>query len=297
MIPLETDLNGGFDRFVDAIQSDSDRLPWTLKYEERRFRSKEERVMRQVALEKSWERKPVEMLWKQLRAFALPSRDFKITDKDFLDFLTISGVSPLVRQRFVFLLKERCGGSLDALFFCKAIDLSLEDAEVSLKIIHHCFHSLPLPCDQDDVLPVTCVTRSINALSRTKKRKRFGRRGKMSSKEFATYTRKQQLQAILTLLQDNSIDVLTFSFFHQTFLTDGGVLASVFVKQIIEACAKYFLEPFGKFPVVAQRWINTTVPLPFSEVPADVDALLLQDVEHNGVDPNDRKVKRRKRKR
>lgn len=298
MIPHEGDLNGSFNHFVDALYDQSKPLPWSLRYEERRVISQESRVMRQVELESSWNSRPVEMLWRQLRTFALPSKDFKITDRDFLDFLTISGISPLIRQRIFNMIREQSGGVLDALVFCKAIDTALEDPSIGDEVLLHCFRSLPLPADkEEEVLVEEDVIRVLSRLEKGKGKLSFRRRRKkkLSSKEFLSTVRRQQLNAVKVLFTEE-LKELNFSTFKHIFLTDGGKLASVFIKQVIEACAKYFIEPFGRFPVIPLRWTNTITPLPFGDIPADADSLLLQDVEYTGVDPNVRKSRRRKKK-
>eukprot|EP00796_Vickermania_ingenoplastis_P005248 gene5248-3759_t len=296
MIPHEYDMNGGFNDFVGALYDCSERPPWTKRYEPRRWLSKEERIIRQVGLELSWANRPVETLWKQLRPFALPSKDYKISDKDFLDFLTVSGISPLIRQRIFSLMKEQSGGSVDAMLFCKAIDMALEDPTTSDQILLHCFRSLPLSADREEhVLLEDALLRVLSTYDGKKSKSLKKRHAKLSSREFLIRVRKQQLNGVKELFSDER-KILDFPTFREVFLTDGGKLASVFIKQIIEACAKYFWEPFGRFPAIPLRWINTMTPLPFGEVPADADSLLLQDVEFSGVDPNLRKRRHHKKK-
>lgn len=298
MIPHESDLNGGFNHFVVKIFK-HDEPTSSLLYEKRRVLSKEPRVIRQVQLELSWKKRPVEMLWKHLSTFALPSQDYKITDKDFLDFLTVSAVSPLIRQRIFNLIREHSDGGLDALHFCKAIDVALEDPSIGDKILLHCFRSLPLPSDKkDEVLVENDVAVALAHLERKigkGKRKSARSRSKASSAESFTSVKRQQLIAAKSLFSSDLVE-LDFKTFKTIFLSDGGKLASVFVKQVIEACAKYFIWPFGRFPVIPLRWSSTTTPLPYGSIPADADSLLLQDVEIAGADPNARKPRSKKQR-
>lgn len=299
MIPHESDLNGGFNRFVEKIFDQSSPNPWTLKYEERRQLSKEERVKRQVELELKWKNRPVEMLWSQLSPFALASRDYKMPDQDFLDFLAASGITPFIQQRIFEILRVKSGGALDGFIFCKAIDLALEDPVICDGILQHCFKSLPLPCAREnEVLVVEDLDQALERLvcSAAKNDKKLRtRKLKVAPKDILISVRRRQLIAVKALFTPE-LKELSFEIFKKIFLSDGGVLASAFVKQIIEACAKFFYEPFGRFPPIPLRWLNSITPLPFADIPEDADSLLLQDVEYTGIDPNVKKKRRSKKK-
>lgn len=299
MIPHESDLNGGFNRFVKKIFDQSSPNPWTLKYEERRVLSNEERVRRQVGLELEWKNRPVGMLWSQLSPFALASRDYKMPDQDFLNFLSASGITPFIQQRIFEILRVKSGGALDGFIFCKAIDLALEDTVFCNGILQHCFKSLPLPCNREnEVLLVEDLDKALERLacSTAKKgNKRGTRKLKVAPKEILISVRRRQLTAVKALFTPE-VKELSFETFKFLFFKDGGVLASAFVKQIIEACAKFFYEPFGRFPPIPLRWLNSITPFPFSDIPADADSLLLQDVEYTGIDPNAKKKRKSKKK-
>lgn len=297
MIPHESDLNGGFNKFLEKFFEQASPHPWSLTYEERRQLSTEERIKRQVGLELTWKNRPVEMLWKQVAPFALPSRNYKMLDRDFLDFLAASGVSQLIQQRIFEVVRVVSGGVLDGFVFCKAIDLALENSATRDPIIQHCFHSLPLPCDKnEEVLVVEDVDRALSLLNRSvvKKGKQGVKTCKLPQKNIWISVRRKQLTAVKSLFTP-PLKELNYETFKQFFFDDGGLLASVFVKQIVEACAKYFHEPFGRFPSIPLRWLNTISPLPFADIPADADSLLLQDVEYTGIDPNCKKRRGRKR--
>lgn len=298
MIPHESDVNGGFNNFVEKLFDQSSTLPWLLKYEERRQVSNEERIKRQVGLELQWANRPVKMLWSQLSLFALPSKDYKMLDKDFLAFLAACGISHLIQERIFEVVRLLSGGVLDGFVFCKAIDLALENPATCDPIVQHCFKSLPLPCDRgEEVLRLKDIDRALTLLDRTakaKERRKGLKKTKLPQKNVLVSVRRKQLVAVKALFTSEEQE-LSYENFKHIFFNDDGVLGSAFVKQIIEACAKYFHEPFGRYPSIPLRWLNTITPLPFADTPADADSLLLQDVEYTGIDPNSKKKKWKRR--
>lgn len=258
---------------------------WERPYEERRTCSKEERVVRQVAVESTWKNTPLEGVWGLLRSFATPADDYQMNKSKLISFMRSVGVmAPRFREDLSDLfmanlskynIADCAPGCINAMHLCKALEMCFAEQSFRDVLIPHCFTDL-----------MTILSEGRDPVDSAAKEDVEGCIERMMQ-DFSSQTEEQRerhlkaierLMAVEELMNSSECAKLDFASFTTLFFSPGsGYLVVTFLKHTLEVCARQLKPPFGSFPVLSLRWVNSTVPVPYNvHCPSDADALLLK---------------------
>lgn len=284
-------LNEYINRLNDAVSSPE--RAWWMVYQERRLRSKEDRILRQVSIEKSWSGTPLGEFWKQLCTFSIPAQNYTISAASFTEYLLSIGITSAILQQRIFSVFLQGGAStepqsLSALLLCKAVQMGLDDENVAPLLLHHCFSSFPLRTS--DVGSVVVNHYAINEAHKKLSEKKKKKRTIADNRAIDLY---ESFAIVFPFYRELPVDFDLFA--SSVVFPESARLVASLAKPLLEACCKYFSPPFGSFPLIPQRWKNAIAPLPYQPTATDADSFLFREVEESGVDPN-AKTKKRKRR-
>ncbi|EKF30682.1 hypothetical protein MOQ_005500 [Trypanosoma cruzi marinkellei] len=267
---------GSWDEGIRAFlqnASQKEPQPWDMGYEERRRATHEPRVIRQLELEDEWKGSCMEGIWNGMRRFALPMDDYKVSEACFYEYLASVGInSVFLGNKLYGIFRLDKSPEVDFLRVCKAIHLGLTDSSTSFKFLEHCYKSLPISPISEELERTTVI--KVSELQRHKKDQRIVAAA-------AAELRLQQLEGILQYYEETGEAIFDIGAFCSLFFEEKWrYWAGSFIKQLLEAAAKYFSFPYGVFPTIPLRWTRTTEPLPYDRNALhDADSLLLRNVE------------------
>lgn len=278
-------------RYITNVARGAETLPtWWKSYEERRACSQEERIVRQIAAESTWNSSPLEGIWERLRVFASPADNFQMNRAKLIAFVRRAGVTaPRLRDSLADLFiaglskyntPDHTNECINALHLCKTLELCLNDALFREVVSSHCFSDIKnvVDCGAGCLESVTLTEIGLGV----ERLMRDYCPGSDEHNEHHLQTVERLMAVEDAMTTSGLVDLDRASFSTLLFSPHSGYLVATFLKHILEVCGRQLKPPFGTLPVLPLRWVSSTEPLPFDvHCPKDADALLIRDFEQN----------------
>lgn len=277
-----------------------EKMPWEMTLEERRRASKDPRIRKQVADEDQWNGTVVQGVWRKIRQFAMPTKNWVMSPDDFRAMLNANGIEGRhMQEKLLVTFDPRKEGRYNGLVVCKIMEIALNPAgKFCEDFVRHCFNQFDRANPHDEFLEREVLQRvklQNPAELAAGGKKGSGSGGKRSGGSLpltmlsgATFDMVEGLKqcwdaGTIVTVRDT---VITYGEFRHGFLDPiNAAWVASFFTCFLEVAASKFAPPNGTLPLVPLRWLVTTEPVDSSEEMADADVLLLREIEELGVDP------------